>query len=325
MKLALAEIRVLYSGHMKITAKDFFLYLTAAVTLYVSAGSLISLLFAIINHLVADPSLDRYAYYGSSYSGGIQFAIASLIIIFPIYLLVSWILRKDIVAAPARADFWIRKWFIGLTLFVAGALVAGDLVALVFAFLGGELTTRFVLKVIVIAVVALAVFGYYLYDLKRTARGDMHVRTSLIGIMVIVMLVVLGAGFGVLGSPSEQRALRMDSERLSGLQSIQWEVINYWQTKSELPVTLSDLENDLGYFVMPTDPVTDEMYEYRALGDQSFELCADFETDSSERPYAATPRFYYEENDKWEHGIGTTCFERTIDPDRYPPFVEAKI
>lgn len=306
---------------MQLSAKDFFLYLGALVTLYVSAGSVIALLFAIINHVVADPALDQY-YYAGTYSGGIQFAIASLIIIFPIYLLISWLLRKDIVADPRHADFWVRRWFIGLTLFVAGALVAGDLVALVFAYLGGELTTRFVLKALVVASVALSVFGYYFYDMRRVRAGNRRINTPLIGLMVLVLLVVLGAGFGVLGSPSKQRALKMDQERVYGLQSIQWEVINYWQTKESLPSILSDLENDLGYFTIPTDPVTAEMYEYRQTGVLAFELCADFDLDSANSELRIPAHEFYRvpDGDKWEHGSGVYCFERTIDPDRYPPF-----
>jgi len=45
----------------------------------------------------------------------------------------------------------------------AALVVIGDLVALVYNFMGGDLTARFVLKVGAILVVAGAVFGYYRY------------------------------------------------------------------------------------------------------------------------------------------------------------------
>ena len=42
-----------------------------------------------------------------------------------------------------------------------------DFTTLVDRFLGGELTMRFVLKVIVAAVIAIVAFTYYLRDLRR--------------------------------------------------------------------------------------------------------------------------------------------------------------
>ena len=46
----------------------------------------------------------------------------------------------------------------------------GDLITLVYNVLGGELTVRFVLKVITVAAIASTVFGYYLWDLRREER-----------------------------------------------------------------------------------------------------------------------------------------------------------
>jgi hypothetical protein len=36
--------------------------------------------------------------------------------------------------------------------------------------LGGEITTRFILKVLVAGAIATTVFGYYLWDLRRDER-----------------------------------------------------------------------------------------------------------------------------------------------------------
>ena len=45
--------------------------------------------------------------------------------------------------------------------------LVGDLVALIFHFLQGELTTRFLLKVAVVLVLAGTAFAYYLRDLRQ--------------------------------------------------------------------------------------------------------------------------------------------------------------
>ena len=45
-------------------------------------------------------------------------------------------------------------------------MLIGDVITVVYSFLGGELTTRFVLKVITVGAIAGTAFGYYLSDLR---------------------------------------------------------------------------------------------------------------------------------------------------------------
>ena len=54
-----------------------------------------------------------------------------------------------------------------MTLFLAAGVIVGDAVALVYNLLGGETTTRFLLKVVVVAFIAGTIFWYYLTDLRR--------------------------------------------------------------------------------------------------------------------------------------------------------------
>jgi len=53
-----------------------------------------------------------------------------------------------------------------LTLTGATLIVVGDIIMLLYNVLSGELTLRFVLKVLVVAVIAGAVFGYYTWWMK---------------------------------------------------------------------------------------------------------------------------------------------------------------
>jgi hypothetical protein len=54
-----------------------------------------------------------------------------------------------------------------MTLFVAAAVLIGDVANLVFRLLGGELSTRFSLKVVTVGAIAGTAFWYYLSDLRR--------------------------------------------------------------------------------------------------------------------------------------------------------------
>jgi hypothetical protein len=146
----------------------------------------------------------------------------------------------------------------------------------------------------------------------------------IIGIVILAIVV----GFFILGTPKSERLRRLDERRVSDLQSIQWQVINYWQTKNELPEGLSALEDSTTGVRSPVDPETGLIYEYKIIPekDLTFELCANFKTDTSSsitKDSISRPVMPYEigsEAWNWQHPIGRFCFERTIDPEQYPPF-----
>lgn len=151
--------------------KDIFLHLLAMITLYVSVASFIALIFQYINVLLPDLlEVNRYAL--TSAYRTIRFSISSLIVIFPLYIWTSWYLNKSYEAEPHKRNLRVRKWLIYFTLFAAALIIAGDLVALINNLLGGELTTRFTLKVLTILLVAGSVFGYYFWDIKRFKQNE---------------------------------------------------------------------------------------------------------------------------------------------------------
>jgi len=255
----------------KTTAKDFFLYLAAVITLYASVISLISLLFTVIN--TAFP--DKLAYYTDPYSYGLRIAVATLIVIFPLYLVLMRLVNRDIEMRPERRDIGVRRWLTFLTLFLTGAAIVTDLIVLINTFLGGEISTRFVLKVLVVLAVTGMVFGYYLYELRAT-NSNLTVRRVFRYVTIVIVVASIVGAFVYIGSPMTQRAKRFDQTRISNLQGIQRQIINNWQSKGQLPYNLTDLEDSISGYRLPTDPESDKNYEYRVSGEKNFELCAVF-------------------------------------------------
>jgi len=149
----------------KVSPKDVFLNILSILTLYISAGSFLALLFQYINVLFPDP-LQHFYEIRSAYSG-IRWAIAALIVFYPAHLWVMRLLYKSYALTPLKRNLRIRKWLIYFTLFAAGLILMGDVVALIYNLLGGELTVRFALKVLAVLVVAGTVFGYYLWDIRK--------------------------------------------------------------------------------------------------------------------------------------------------------------
>lgn len=317
------NIDIMENTKTKMTPKDFFLYFGAMAALYVSAFSLLALLFAYIDVLLPD----NLEYYRIDFSSGtIRFSIASLIIIFPTYIILTKILNNDVRRNPEKRDLWIRKWLIYFTLFVSGITIIVDLIRLINEFLGGELTTQFVLKIVSVLVVTGAVFGYYMLDLKGKWEREVRKAKTVGWITTFVVLAAVVSGFFIIGSPASQRLLRFDQEKVNDLQNIQWQLVNFWQSKEKLPDTLAELEDPISSFMVPVDQQTGEEYSYRKISGLKFELCAEFNKESTglsninERIVKPVPISGGSgiEDSNWAHGEGEVCFERTIDPDLYP-------
>ncbi|MDO8589941.1 MAG: DUF5671 domain-containing protein [bacterium] len=300
----------------KITAKDFFLHIAVIALLYTGTVALLNILFNVIN--VAFPQITQYNYYSSS---SISLPVATLVVVFPLFLFLANVLRKGYMEEPARKDYPIRKWLIYITLFIAGGVLAGDLVTLIYYFLDGqELTTAFLLKILSVLVVTGCIFGYYMDDLKDRLTGTRRNIWRVVAAVLVLGSIV--AGFSVLGTPQSQRALRYDSQKVSDLQSIQWQIVNHWQQKGTLPTTIEQLQDPISGFTVPVDPQTKASYEYAKTGNLSFNLCADFnklaQTANGSVTRIAYPEPISKTGESWQHETGRQCFERTIDPDLYP-------
>jgi hypothetical protein len=303
----------------KETARDVFLHLLSAAMLYLSMIGFIMLWWQIINFLFPD-KLNVIGRGSQIYMTLIR-GTSMLAVAFPVFVLLSWIIGRDLRVNPSKREAGVRKWLWYITLFVSAMTIIIDLVILIFNFLRGDLTTQFFLKLIVILAVGAAVFGYYLWDLRKREKPT-DVPKKLAWISAAVILVSIIYGFFLVGSPAKQRNLRFDEQRVMNLQAIISSVANYWQQKNQLPASLSDL-SVLGFNV-PKDPETEALYEYSVPGNLTFRLCATFKLSAAavsgssemyyEGPYypsqvgvATTPQ-------NWEHGAGRTCFDTTIDP-----------
>ncbi len=148
--------------------KDVFLHLLAIVALYASGIAFLVLIFQYVNVLLPDLLSDGYGYgrFSGSY-GAIRWSLSSLIIVFPVYLLTILHLNRSYKKTPSKANLWVRKWLTYFTLFAASLIIIGDLVTLLNNLLGGELTLRFIIKVLAVFFVAGSVFYYYLWELRK--------------------------------------------------------------------------------------------------------------------------------------------------------------
>lgn len=301
----------------KATPKDFFLWAGAMLSLYGAVIAFIGLLFDYINYAL--PNVLDYYYYGNPYQGSVAYEMASLIVLAPLCLILMRVIRRSIAHDASRANVWVRRWALYLTLFIAGATVAIDLIVLITTFLNGEeLTAAFLLKVLVVLLVAGAGFLHFMADLWGYWTKNPGLARSVTWAVAALIVLTIVSGFFIIGTPQEARQQRLDDQRVSDLQMIQSEVINYWQKKGELPPNLQALSDPLSYFTLPKDPVSGADYEYEntSASAPSFELCATFATESRTQQASYAKPYYGNEN--WDHPAGHTCFNRAVDKDLYP-------
>jgi hypothetical protein len=312
------------SGQGRNIPRDLFLHLLAIVTLYWSAISFVTLLWQYINYFIPDV----LNYYGGSFNEPMRFAIASLIIVFPVFILVSWFLNRIYKKEYVVRESKIRKWLLYFTLFASAVIVIGDLVSIINTFLGGDITTKFILKALSILLVAGLVFWYYLDDVRREIPTKLA--KSFAWATCIIVLVGVVEAFFIVGSPATARLIQFDQQKVSDLQGVQSQVVNYWQRKQALPSTLNILNDPISGFKIPLDPQNKDkgyVYEYniKDAANLSFELCATFNKEGADqygqvKPISVPVMGFTADN--WSHASGRVCFERTIDKQLYPPLTK---
>ncbi|MEN9582314.1 MAG: hypothetical protein RL641_268 [Candidatus Parcubacteria bacterium] len=320
----------------KLSPKFFFLSLGVLVSLITSITAFLNLVFETLNFKFPDVLNGTYDYGYNSYTfDQARVFIAILIIFLPIFMVLMRYWKKTVKTDLSRIDEVVKKWMLYLIIFLAVLVAAIDLVTLVKYFVGGEITTRFIVKALVTLLVAKWVGYYYYFELKES-KWKKLTQVFAPWLVTVASLTLIVWSFSVIGTPGEQRIWRIDEKRVEALSSIQSQVTNYFQQKQKLPEKLADLADPLSYFApIPLDPEYTKglVYEYNKTGNLSFELCATFSADMPKgwNEYGGGVMPMYSDvatssypvgggrEQSFDHGIGKKCFQRTIDPEKYKP------
>jgi type II secretory pathway pseudopilin PulG len=313
------------SAKPKTSAKDFFLNLGAIVALYTVVVSLLNLLFTVIDK--AYPQITSGYYYNSSSS--MSFPVATLIIFFPIFVLLMWLLEKSYTAEPEKKHLSVRRWLTYITLFIAGLTLAIDLVWVVYKFIDGqELTTGFILKALSVLIIAGLVFWYYITDIREKMTRACQ-RWWMIGSFVLIVASIVW-GFAVLGSPRTQQLLKYDEQKVNDLMNINSQIQSYYYDKGVLPLTLADLAQGNNYSAVPVDMQTGQSYEYQNMAtssptNRSYKLCAIFNKSSDGQSNTDTTHMItipeYHIDTTWLHQSNHFCFTQTVTANNNPKAV----
>lgn len=131
-----------------------------------------------------------------------------------------------------------------------------------------------------------------------------------------VVLLTAGAGLYLSGSPTVNRRLALDTQRLNDLQSITYAMDQFWNLRERLPDTLETLQQTREVYVQNImDPATKTPYAFRRTDADSYELCATFDLPSPDLEksdgryvsYPAGPGNLF-----WQHPAGEKCFSLDV-------------
>ena len=152
-----------------VSTREAFMYILMFSTLYLSAYHLGSLTFELINYAIPDRA--DHVNQAQHLIMSIRWSLASIMVAFPVFLYMASLIGREISADLTKRASSVRRQFTYLTLFIACAVLMGDLTTMIYNFLGGELTARFLLKCATVAIIAGAGFGYFVRELRRDERA----------------------------------------------------------------------------------------------------------------------------------------------------------
>jgi Domain of unknown function (DUF5671) len=146
------------------SAKDAFLYLVSFIALGTWSFGLGSVMLNLIDVWIKDPARP-YARGEGFYQ--IADSLASIIIGFPVYLLATGYIVREVSRHPEKLDSAVRKWLTSMVLIATAAIALADLILFLTAVLRGELTANFGAKAAVVLAMTAGILWYYFGALQQ--------------------------------------------------------------------------------------------------------------------------------------------------------------
>lgn len=305
----------------KSSAVDVVINFFSFIVLGIVATALGTLYFQVINKSFPDPLAEMAGRGDWASTRSIHYAIASLLIGFPLYYAAMRIWFRKYREDEGRTESRLSKWLTYIVLLIAAVTIVGDLIAVLFKLLQGETSARFLLKALVILVIAGVIFGFYYLERKKIQyRRNIPQSVFRNFGWAVTGMVALGIllGFFAAGSPDTARKQAFDLQRARNLSELSRCIEQYGRDLGQLPASLNQLRNSGRYAYCANsmrDPETTGEYEYRIVTPMreegaarvaEFELCAVFSLEAKGVPVRTGD--YYSVNEIWrQHGAGRSC------------------
>jgi hypothetical protein len=292
------------------TPRNIVIQMGALISLYLSIGFFIALLFSLITIAFPSPA-DGYwevAQAGST----LRLSIAMVVVFFPTYLILTRTLNQIRRREKSGAYITFTKWLLYFSLLVGGGVILGDLVSILVSFLNGDLTLRFILKAVGLLIVVGLALWYYILDLQDYWVSSEKQSVIYGSIIAVLVFVTVSYAFTVIEPPTEVRERAIDEQQITDLRDMQWRIEEFIHINNTVPESLTDVAALIPRNV--TNEAARAPYEYEKT-ESGFRLCATFSHDSRDhqdfyQPSVKDGLILNSEN--WTHTAGRYCFERIV-------------
>lgn len=257
-------------------ARDALFYALLFVVFGMVAGNVLALLFGQINYWIPEPGdWRRYAS-----ANGMRWSMAALIVFAPTFFFIDRSDRRATQADPARTHGTARRWLSALAMLIAVTTLLGDALYLIYTWLDGQLTARFLAKSATVAGIAVIVLAYFRED--RT-MPFLRVPLPASGLLMALAALSLGLSLWTIGGPAQGQVERRDSLRIKDMRTLSHDIANCTTIdRDNLPEQLDpmDCARNPARLTGFAQEVT-----YTRIAKTEFELCVGLEFPPRARDY----------------------------------------
>lgn len=249
-------------------ARNALFYALLFVVLGMVAGNTLSLLFGQINLWMPEPGDIRS--YGRL--TGLRWSMAALIVFLPVFWLLDRTDSRATRSDPSRKHGTMRRWLSALAMLIAVITLLGDALYLIYTWLDGQVTPRFLVKSATVALLALIVLAYFREDRGLPIRA---VPVPAAAGLIALGAIALGLSFWTIGGPGQGRMEQRDRWRISDMQILARDVA------ACAAVDRNDLPDTLDPMTCARNPANLTGYaselRYTRITATEFELCTEVE------------------------------------------------
>ena len=255
------------------SARDALFYGLLFIAFGMVAGNALALILGQINIWL--PETRQYPGRGTD---GLRWSMAAIIVFTPVFWWLDRTDRQAQSADPARQHGFVRRWLSAVAMLFAVVSLLGNALFVIYTYLDGAMTARFLAKSAAVAGMSLVVLGYFRQAGEDGAKRPGVTRWALIGTAALA----LGLAFWTVGGPAQGRAEQRDVWRVSDMRTLANDILSCDLANEPLPETLDPLRcasNPDRMTAMARD------ITYRRLSGTEFELCTRLEAPEHARTY----------------------------------------